>query len=116
MLHLKTARLVMVPFTVELMQAVLHDRATLSAMLDAQVPDQWPEPDFAEMLQFEAERLAQNPERGEWMGVIIRQAERTVIGDMGFKGGPNEEGTVEIGYSIIPADRGQGLRRRWPAR
>ncbi len=107
--HLKTARLRMVPFTVELVHAALRDRAALSAMLAAHVPDEWPGPDFAEMLQFEAERLAQNPERGQWGGVIIHQAERTVVGDMGFKGGPDQAGALEIGYSIIPAYRGRGF-------
>lgn len=107
--HLTTSRLRMVPLTSELVRAALEDRAALSAMVEAHVPAEWPNPDFAEMLQFEAKRLAQNPERGQWDGVIIHAANRMLIGAMGFKGGPDEHGTVEIGYDIIPAYRGQGL-------
>lgn len=107
--HLTTSRLRMVPFTVELVRAAVGDRMALSALLAAQVPPEWPGPDFAEMLQFEAERLVRDPERGQWGGVIIHAADHILIGDMGFKGAPDEQGTVEIGYSIIPEYRGQGF-------
>jgi hypothetical protein len=37
--------------------------------------------------------------------LMIHGAERTVISDLGFKGRPDREGTVEIGYSneLVPA-------------
>ena len=31
-----------------------------------------------------------------------------MIGDIGFMGGPDQEGVVEVGYSIIPEYRNQG--------
>ena len=107
--HLKTSRLRMIPLTSDLIRAAVSDRATLAAMVKAHVPAEWPNPDFAEMLQGEAKRLAQNPERGQWDGVIIHVADQMLIGAMGFKSGPDERGTVEIGYDIIPAYRGQGF-------
>lgn len=30
------------------------------------------------------------------------------MGDMGFKGGPNEDGTIDISYSIVPRYQGKG--------
>ena len=40
---------------------------------------------------------------------MVHAAERTVIGDAGFKGKPGSQGMVEIGYSVLPAYRGQGF-------
>ncbi|MFV2046335.1 hypothetical protein KDJ21_008225 [Metabacillus litoralis] len=42
------------------------------------------------------------PDENEWEGIIINKEDNTSIGDMGFKGGPNEEGIIDIGYSIVP--------------
>lgn len=32
-----------------------------------------------------------------------------VIGDIGFHGGPDQDGVVEIGYGLAPSRRGQGF-------
>lgn len=39
---------------------------------------------------------------------MIDKEKNTVIGDMGFKGKPNSENTVEIGYGIVPSEQGKG--------
>jgi RimJ/RimL family protein N-acetyltransferase len=41
-----------------------------------------------------------------WM--VIHRAEMRIIGDIGFKGPPDEEGSIEIGYGIIEAERRKG--------
>jgi ribosomal-protein-alanine N-acetyltransferase len=77
-------------------------------MLEAGVPDEWPNPDLAEVLPlFEAQREA-NPAAGDWAYLIVHRADRLLIGDLGFKGLPDAHGMVEIGYGIIPSYRGQG--------
>lgn len=43
---------------------------------------------------------------GVWF--VIDKEKNTVIGDMGFKGKPNSENTVEIGYGIVPSEQGKG--------
>lgn len=43
---------------------------------------------------------------GVWL--VINKKNNTVIGDIGFKGKPNSESTVEIGYGIIPSEQGKG--------
>jgi RimJ/RimL family protein N-acetyltransferase len=52
--------------------------------------------------------IEQHPEAGTWDGLILHKADHVLIGDMGFKGGPDERGMVEIGYSIIPEYQGRG--------
>lgn len=47
---------------------------------------------------------------GAWGGwEIVRRADQRVIGTVGFKGAPSEEGYVEIGYGLVPSARGSGL-------
>lgn len=43
---------------------------------------------------------------GAWF--VIDKENNTVIGDMGFKGKPNSQNTVEIGYGIVPSEQGKG--------
>ncbi|MDR4886008.1 GNAT family N-acetyltransferase [Fredinandcohnia sp. QZ13] len=43
---------------------------------------------------------------GVWF--VINQENNTIIGDIGFKGKPNSENIVEIGYGIVPSTQGKG--------
>jgi ribosomal-protein-alanine N-acetyltransferase len=77
-------------------------------MLEAGVPDEWPNPDLAEVLPLFEARRAQDPATADWAYLIVHKADRLLIGDIGFKGLPDEHGTVEIGYGIIPTYRLHG--------
>ena len=104
---LETQRLKLLPFTVELKKATLAERARLAEMLEVEIPDAWPGADLLEALPFFIEVMEQDPAGLVWDGIIIHTAEQTAIGGMGFRGGPDEAGMVEIGYNIIPAYEGQ---------
>jgi ribosomal-protein-alanine N-acetyltransferase len=41
--------------------------------------------------------------------MVIHVSDKMLIGDGGFKGKPDEEGKVEIGYSIVPEYRRRGF-------
>ena len=41
--------------------------------------------------------------------VIVRRADNAVIGDCGFHGPPDDDGTVLIGYGIAESARGHGF-------
>lgn len=43
---------------------------------------------------------------GVWL--VIDKENNKIIGDIGFKGKPNSESTVEVGYGISPLARGKG--------
>jgi ribosomal-protein-alanine N-acetyltransferase len=107
---LPTRRLVLVPCSVQMAQAALRDRDGLESRLGAQVPQEWPGQDLREFLPLYAWQLQADPALLGWgIWLMIHAAKRTVIGDAGFKGKPGSEGTVEIGYSVLPAYRGQGF-------
>lgn len=105
---LRTERLTLVPLSREMAECALRDRARLAMLLDARVPDDWPGADFAGFLPILRRVLRQDPSCSEWLGVIVQTAGRVVVGDMGFHGPPDDEGMVEIGYSILPEFRRRG--------
>src|SRR5438874_7532232 len=105
---LETQHLLWLPFSLELKKATLGARAKLAEMVGARVPEDWPGPDLAEVLPLLVARMEQQPASPVWDGIIIHKADRVIIGDIGFLGGPDETGAVEIGYSIVPAYRNHG--------
>ncbi|GCE06977.1 GNAT family N-acetyltransferase [Dictyobacter aurantiacus] len=108
MLQLTTPRLLFLPLSLELKKVTLHDKSRLAELMDIRVPEDWPGPGYARALPFFIQLMEQDPSGAVWDGAIVRREDRTLIGDMGFKGGPNASGRVEIGYSIVPAYRRQG--------
>ncbi len=105
---LETNRLKLIPFSLDLKQAAIHDKFKLGEIVGVKVPEHWPGPDLIEALPFLVEHIKNDPAGAVWDGIIIHKADEVIIGDMGYKGEPNEEGAVEIGYSIIPEYRNQG--------
>lgn len=43
---------------------------------------------------------------GVW--IVIKKEDGSIIGDMGFKGGPDLHGRVDIGYGIVPWEQNKG--------
>lgn len=69
--------------------------------------------------------LAADPSRARWGArLFVVDEPRTLVGWGGFKGAPDADGAVEIGYAIAPAWEGRGvataavgamLREAWDA-
>ncbi len=115
-----TARMQLVPATVALARAELTDRAEFARLLSATVPDEWPPEILADALPLFLEWTEAAPDRVGWyvwyaMMRVPREASDMLAGDVGdilmasagFKG-PPQDGTVEIGYSVLPRFQGQG--------
>ncbi|MBV9079957.1 MAG: GNAT family N-acetyltransferase, partial [Elusimicrobia bacterium] len=101
---ISTRRLDLVAATLEHLVAEVDDRGRLGRMLGASVPADWPPPLNDEHSQrFFMEALRERPGAVGWfMWYFVQRAEpRTVVGNGGFKGEP-VDGTVELGYSVIP--------------
>jgi len=50
-----------------------------------------------------------SPERSEWSAEWkIKSRDGSLVGGIGFKGGPDKNGTVDIGYGIFPEFRNRG--------
>jgi RimJ/RimL family protein N-acetyltransferase len=107
--ELETERLLVTPLSLDRAHAAMTDRDLLRRQLHAEIPDEWPNREFAEFLPLLAQQLLQEPPFADWIGLIIHRQERVLVGDIGFKGLPDSGGTVEIGYSVVPEYQGRGF-------
>jgi RimJ/RimL family protein N-acetyltransferase len=98
----------LVPATVPLLTALHADRTRFAELIGSPVPDGWPE--FPEAIDFTLAHLQSAPEadHARSMQFFVNAATGRLIGSGGFVASPVDR-TVEIGYEVAPAFRGQGL-------
>ena len=106
---LKTERLELIAGTLELFRAPVDDREILGRALGAHVPEDWPPPLYdQDAMDWMVKYLEENADAGGWTFYFVvlpardGEARPTAIGGCGFKGKPSADGTVEIGYSMLP--------------
>jgi ribosomal-protein-alanine N-acetyltransferase len=107
----QTARLDLIPITLEIIEADLHRRDELPALICAEIGEGWPPPlmDVAAM-EWTKRAVQADPALGGWTAWywILRAPRRTLIGLSGFKSRP-ANGAVELGYSTLPAYQRRGF-------
>ena len=109
---IRTARMTLVPATAALARAEIEDRAAFAAQLGGVVPEAWPPETLRDALAFFLQQLEADPERVGWIawyGLADGEGDvvPTLIASGGFFG-PPQEGSVEIGYSVLPDFQRQG--------
>ncbi|MBC7542930.1 MAG: GNAT family N-acetyltransferase [Candidatus Sericytochromatia bacterium] len=108
-----TSRLELIALSLAMAQVPVTDKAALATMVDGTVAEQWPPEQMDEDAQrWLTEQLTVDPDQEEWLLwylVHTEGTERRLIGTVGFKGRPDADGTVELGYSVVPAYQRQGL-------
>ena len=108
---LTTARLQLLPCTPTYFEAALAGPHVLAAVLGVQAEAGWPGSVEAQLaLSSGYQHLRQDPGlQPWWMYLLVHREEQRLIGLAGFKGRPDAQGTVEIGYSLLESHRGRGL-------
>lgn len=106
--ELHTNRLIMTTFTHEMIEMLLIDKDAFSEEFLFNIHSEWPLPEYQQFFPYKINKFKENPIENKWEGLIIHKETNTIIGDMGFKGSPDEEGAINIGYSIVPDQRGKG--------
>jgi ribosomal-protein-alanine N-acetyltransferase len=104
--RMTTRRLLLRPLPAAAAQALPGDRRTASRLLGAKLAETWPQPDVLDVLPRQAAAVPEEECFGVW--VLIERSTNTVVGDAGFVGLPDSEGTVEIGYAVVPGRRRRG--------
>jgi [ribosomal protein S5]-alanine N-acetyltransferase len=105
---IETANLQLVPCELSHIEVIMRDKKELGPILNIAIPDAWPE--FPESIPHVYQALKADPSSPEWgYHIFIHTRDRMLVGEGGFKGKPDEEGMVEIGYAIIPEYRRRGL-------
>src|SRR5262249_55645761 len=105
----QTSRLHLFPCSLPMARAAVAGAAAVRELLNLNVSEGWPGDDVRGFFPVYAELLAGDPRWFGWgIWLIVHAADAAIIGDIGFKGPPDRDGLVEIGYSVVPDYRRQG--------
>ena len=110
---IETKHLIIHQATIDLARAEIEDRDKFSALLKADVPDNWPPEILSDALSWFLQQLETNHDSQGWFGWYVLYSNETLpqptlVGSIGFKGPPQKDNTVEIGYSVLPQFHGKG--------
>lgn len=103
-----TLRLQIITFELDMIKALLEGSEELEKRIPYRVPADYPMDVYKQFFPYKIERFTQQPEENRWEGLIVHTESLTIIGDIGFKGSPNERGEINLGYSILPCYQGAG--------
>lgn len=107
-----TDRLRLVAGTKVLAAAEIGDRMKFAELLGVSVPETWPPDNLRDVLDYIYGLYKEHPEWEGWLtwyAVRIDNDYPILRGSIGFKGPPDKQGMVEIGYSVLPEFQGQGI-------
>jgi [ribosomal protein S5]-alanine N-acetyltransferase len=105
-LRLLTDRLQLQPIPRQAAAVLPDGRDEVCRPLGARLDVEWPDPNLFGVLRRHAQASSGTECFGVW--VMIERESGSVVGDIGFHGAPDDAGTIEIGYSVIPRCRRRG--------
>jgi RimJ/RimL family protein N-acetyltransferase len=111
---LRTARLLLIPGTVESLRAELRSNDDLGKVIGAEIPAAWPPELYdADAVNWTIAALESGRSGADWSLYYITRVndgeKPTLIGAGGYKSDPDETGSVEIGYGVLPEFQRQGF-------
>lgn len=106
---IETPRMLLILADEPILEAVLRGDKSLAKILGVKVPVDWTE--YGDpIFRFSLERLREKPEEAIWWSYLpVLKQEKILVGSCGYKGPPDKDGVVEIGYEIAPGYRLKGL-------
>jgi len=126
---LESRRMTLVAATVPLIEADLQGHRQLAELIGGQVPDNWPPDLFGrEAMKFALQLLHDPAEQGWSFWYLLTKSlqdaddleagvqQIEVLGVCGYKGRPDEAGSVEISYSVLSKFRNLGYASEAVAR
>ena len=81
-IYLETERLLLIPMSYDFVSRIIQDDSTVYLDLGLKKVDEW---------------------------LFVNKVDMSIVGDGGFKGNPDEEGNIDLGYAIIESQRQMGL-------
>lgn len=107
---LQTERLLLIPLNLEQLRLWVSNLPALESELECTYAAEPLEGIFLDIANEQIAITQTEPEHYAWHGfwLLIRKADRVVVGLADFKGTPNENGEVEIGYGLGKQFEGRG--------
>lgn len=108
---IQSANLDLFAATADLIHKDIAGRKLLADALGVHVPVSWPPALYGHStMQFALTQLDDAPEQGwSFWYLATRDDPGELVGICGFKGRPDEAGSVEIGYSVLASHQGRGV-------
>jgi ribosomal-protein-alanine N-acetyltransferase len=104
-----TQRLTLTACPLQVARAAGGGKRQLETLIGAHLDDEWLDEDGRGLLSYYDYQVRDDPSVIGWgLWLIMHNAERVVFGSIGFKGKPDKNGEIEIGYGISPNYRRQG--------
>ncbi|MDP4092204.1 MAG: GNAT family N-acetyltransferase [Bacillota bacterium] len=101
----ETQRLVLVPLT----QRVWDEINGIGKSIYFTDNSEWPTDDLNNFIPKYLESIDGRTDKLGWgVWIIVRKDDGKIVGDIGFKGKPEKGCFVEMGYGIVPGERGRG--------
>lgn len=107
-MEIDTRRLKIIPFTKEIIQAAIQQNNEQLSKLDIIPTIEWPEPGLIEALPYFNQQIIDHGITGYNSWLILDKQTNDIIGSLGFINEPDDNGSIEIGFGIIPSKRCQG--------
>ena len=111
MVRLATPRLTLIALTVQQMRWQRDDFARLERALGLTASGQRLEDELQPVVSRAISQMRRRTHHARWhcQWAAVLKEERRIVGSLAFKGPPNREKTVEIGYGLDPAYHNRGL-------
>lgn len=109
---IRTKRLILRPATLRLAKAELVSRTQFQKLLGVKVHAEWPPEDLKEHRPTYLRFLRLHPDWvgwNTWYAILHDTMGKTLCGALSFTRPPSCKGVVELGYSVLPSFRCQGI-------
>ncbi|NNE06766.1 MAG: GNAT family N-acetyltransferase [Xanthomonadales bacterium] len=97
----------------------LEGRGALADAIEAEVPENWPPELYDHKAMAFAGRQLRDPDEAGWsFWYVLERTDdgQVLVGICGFKGRPDKQGMIEIGYSVLEQFRNRGFASEAVAR
>ena len=111
MIRLETPRLTLIALTVQQMRWQRDDFARLEQALGLAASGQRLEDELRPVVSRAISQMRRRPHHVRWhcQWAALLKEERRIVGSLAFKGPPNRDNAVEIGYGFDPSYHNRGL-------
>ncbi|MGE3063293.1 MAG: GNAT family N-acetyltransferase [bacterium] len=106
---IETKRMIIMTMPVVFIDKLIVNDDTAYSDYNIVQTNEWLKNEFHEIISKIREGMTEEKEASGFDAwIFIDKTDRTIIGDGGFKGEPDAEGRIDIGYGIVASRRGNG--------